>query len=89
MIGEIVDSETILTDGPAVEAGLAFLRAGGDFADGAIARQGQAAGGTVFASFDMKAVELWKKQGGQTRSKAGNSPSRSTSKLGKIGWDNR
>ena len=48
--------EVIVTDLPAVEAGLAALRAGGDFADGVIAHQGEALGGTVFASFDRRAV---------------------------------
>ena len=42
--------EVIATDLPAVEAGLVALRAGGDFADGVIAHQGEALGGTVFAS---------------------------------------
>ena len=48
--------EVIATDLPAVEAGLVALRAGGDFADGVIAHQGEALGGTVFASFDRRAV---------------------------------
>ena len=48
--------EVIATDLPAVEAGLVALRAGGDFADGVIAYQGEALGGTVFASFDRRAV---------------------------------
>lgn len=43
---------------PAVEAGLAALEAGGDFADGAIAHEGQSLGGEVFTSFDRKAVKL-------------------------------
>ena len=65
VIGQIVDSETVLTDIPAVEAGLEMLRKGADFADGAIAVQGLASGGTIFASFDRKAVELWRSRGGQ------------------------
>ena len=48
--------EVIATDLPTVEAGLVALRAGGDFADGVIAHQGEALGGTVFASFDRRAV---------------------------------
>ena len=36
-IGAIVEIESLVTDFPAVDAGLAVLRAGGDFADGAIA----------------------------------------------------
>ena len=39
-----------------VEAGVNALLAGGDFADGAITQQGAALGGTVFATFDRKAV---------------------------------
>ena len=39
-----------------VEAGLAALRASGDFADGVIAAQGIGLGGTTFASFDRDAV---------------------------------
>lgn len=48
---------------PAVEAGLAALRAGGDFADGVIAYEGKWLGGEVFASFDKRAVALTKAQG--------------------------
>lgn len=52
---------------PAVEAGLAVLDAGGDFADGAIAYEGQWLGGETFVSFDKKAVALLKKKGQQAR----------------------
>lgn len=55
-IEALVGIDVIVTDVPAVEAGLAALRAGGDFADGVIAHQGEALGGTVFASFDRRAV---------------------------------
>ena len=55
-IETITEIDVVATDLPAVEAGLAALRAGGDFADGVIAHQGQALGGTVFASFDRRAV---------------------------------
>lgn len=65
VISDMVSSETVVTDMPAVEAGLDMLRGGGDFADGAIAMQGTALGGTVFASFDRKAVRLWESRGGQ------------------------
>lgn len=64
-IAALADSETVLTDRPAVEAGIDMVRAGGDFADGAIAMQGVSLGGTVFASFDRKALDLWRKRGGQ------------------------
>jgi predicted nucleic-acid-binding protein len=48
---------------PVVEAGLAVLEAGGDFADGAIAYEGSWLGGGTFVSFDKKAVELLAAQG--------------------------
>ena len=48
---------------PAVEAGLAMLDAGGDFADGAIAYEGNWLGGETFVSFDKNAVALLKAQG--------------------------
>ncbi|WGF90923.1 type II toxin-antitoxin system VapC family toxin [Marinivivus vitaminiproducens] len=51
---------------PAVEAGLAVLDAGGDFADGIIAFDGQWLGGETFVSFDKKAVKLLKGQGTTT-----------------------
>lgn len=50
-------------DRQAVEAGLAQLEAGGDFADGVIAHQGQWLGGEVFVSFDRQAVALLQQQG--------------------------
>lgn len=43
---------------PAVEAGLLLLEAGGDFADGVIAYEGNWLGGETFVSFDKKAVAL-------------------------------
>ena len=50
---------------PAVEAGLTALRTGGDFADGALAYQGEMLGGTVFASFDRNAVALLRNEGAE------------------------
>jgi predicted nucleic-acid-binding protein len=52
---------------PAVEAGLAMLDAGGDFADGVIAYEGNWLGGETFVSFDKKAVALLKVQGQPVR----------------------
>lgn len=49
-IEAMTEIDVVVTDLPAVEAGLTPLRAGGDFADGVIAHQGEALGGTVFAS---------------------------------------
>lgn len=48
---------------PAVQAGLDVLEAGGDFADGVIAFEGQWLGGEAFVSFDKQAVALLKGQG--------------------------
>lgn len=47
---------------PAVLAGLALLEAGGDFADGVIAFDGDVLGGNEFISFDKQAVKLLKAQ---------------------------
>jgi predicted nucleic-acid-binding protein len=48
----------VMVNRPAVEAGLAVLEAGGDFADGVIAHEGRWLGGDVFVSFDQRAVTL-------------------------------
>ncbi|MBN6741736.1 type II toxin-antitoxin system VapC family toxin [Acidithiobacillus sp. MC6.1] len=48
---------------PAVEAGLSVLEAGGDFADGVIAYEGNWLGGETFVSFDKKAASLLLAQG--------------------------
>ena len=63
VIRAITRIDTVVTDAPAVDAGLAALRAGADFADGAIASQGERLGGAVFASFDRRAVD-WVREGG-------------------------
>lgn len=52
---------------PAVEAGLLVLEAGGDFADGVIAYEGNWLGGETFVSFDQKAVEFLTAQGQSAR----------------------
>ena len=62
-IRAIIRIDTVVTDAPAAEAGLAALRAGGDFADGAIASQGERLGGAVFASFDRSAVAMLRRHG--------------------------
>lgn len=53
----------VQTNDSAVNAGLAMLDAGGDFADGAIAHEGRWLGAETFVSFDKKAVEMLKEQG--------------------------
>ena len=62
-IEAMTEIDVVVTDLPAVEAGLTALRAGGDFADGVIAHQGEALGGTVFASFDRRAVSWLRSNG--------------------------
>jgi len=62
-IRALVATGNVAVNRPAVEAGLALLEAGGDFADGIIAFDGAWLGGEVFASFDKQAVSLLGKQG--------------------------
>lgn len=62
-IEAVAGIDTVVTDAPAVDAGLAALRAGGDFADGTIASQGERLGGTVFASFDRGVVASLRSHG--------------------------
>jgi len=64
---KLADSESVLVDRPALEAGLSVLERGGDFADGVIAFDGRRAGGLVFTSFDRAAVEVIGATGGETR----------------------
>ena len=61
----LMASATVRVDRPAVEAGLAMLSAGGDFADGCIAFEGSRLGGEVFCSFDRQAVRLVQAGGGE------------------------
>ena len=63
VIESLVSSENVVVDSSAVEAGLAVISAGGDFADGVISDHGEWLGGDVFASFDEKAVKLLEKAG--------------------------
>lgn len=63
----LCSARNVAVDRAALEAGLAMLRAGGDFADGVIAHEGSWLGGETFVSFDKKAVTLLAKQGQQTK----------------------
>ena len=65
-IRDLLVTAKVSMDRPAVEAGLAVLEAGGDFADGVIAHEGAWLGGETFVSFDRKAIDLLKLQGRQT-----------------------
>jgi predicted nucleic-acid-binding protein len=66
-IRRLLRSSSIVTNQPAVEAGLETLDRGGDFADGAIAYEGRWLGAEEFVSFDKEAVSLLKSQGKRAR----------------------
>ena len=66
-IRSLLAAANVQMNRPAVEAGLAALDAGGDFADGVIAYEGSWLGGETFVSFDKKAVTLLSTQGQQAR----------------------
>ncbi|HHH9566540.1 TPA: type II toxin-antitoxin system VapC family toxin [Pseudomonas aeruginosa] len=66
-IRALLDTGNVVMNRPAVEAGLAILEAGGDFADGIMAHEGKWLGGETFVSFDKKAVTLLSKQGESAR----------------------
>ena len=61
----LLDASNVAVNRLAVDAGLAILKAGGDFADGLIAYKGGWLGGDTFVSFDKKAVSLIAEQGRQ------------------------
>ena len=62
-IRDLLNSANVVVNRPAAEAGLALLDAGGDFADGVIAYEGNWLGANTFVSFDRKAVKLIEAQG--------------------------
>lgn len=63
----LMSGNNVEMDRPAVEAGLAVLEQGGDFADGAIAYEGYWLGAEEFVSFDKEAVKLLQSQGKRVR----------------------
>jgi predicted nucleic-acid-binding protein len=66
-IRRLINSANVLVDRPAVEAGLAMLETGGDFADGVIVHAGRWLGGEVFVSLDRRAVTRVEAQGEAAR----------------------
>jgi predicted nucleic-acid-binding protein len=66
-IRALADANNVVMNRLAVEAGLALLEAGGDFADAIMAHEGKWLGGETFVSFDRKAVKLLAAQGEATR----------------------
>jgi len=63
----LLNGANIVANRPAAESGLAMLDAGGDFADGVIAYEGNWLGADTFVSFDKKAVRLIEAQGRSTQ----------------------
>jgi predicted nucleic-acid-binding protein len=64
-IRTIAGMRNVVLDRPAMEAGLRMLDAGGDFADGVMAFDGQLLGGETFFSFDKQAVSLLQEAGSE------------------------
>jgi predicted nucleic-acid-binding protein len=54
----LLDAGNVEINRPAVEAGMTVMNAGGEFADGVIAYEGQWAGGETFVSFDKQAFPV-------------------------------
>jgi predicted nucleic-acid-binding protein len=66
-IRRLLKTANVVMNRPAIEAGLAVLEAGGDFADGVIAYEGEWLGAEEFVSFDAKAISVLQSQGGRAR----------------------
>jgi predicted nucleic-acid-binding protein len=66
-VRSLVESDNVVTDAPAVEAGLELLDKGGDFAAGVIAYEGRWLGAEEFVSFDKQAVAILRSQGQKAR----------------------
>jgi predicted nucleic-acid-binding protein len=66
-IRRLLNAANVVVNRPAAEAGLALLHAGGDFADGVIAYEGNWLSADSFISFDKKAVKLIQAQGTSAR----------------------
>jgi predicted nucleic-acid-binding protein len=67
-VRRLIKSANVVVNRPAIDAGLSVLDAGGDFADGVIAYEGDWLGAEEFVSFDSKAVSILRSQGGRARS---------------------
>lgn len=63
VIRTLIAGDNVVIDRFAVDAGLAMLDAGGDFADGVIAHEGELLGGATFLSLDKRAVKFLERQG--------------------------
>ena len=66
-IHRLMNGVNVVMNRPAVEAGMSVLDAGGDFADGIIAYEGDSLGAEEFVSFDSKAISVLQSQGSRAR----------------------
>lgn len=66
-IRRLMRSANVVMNRTEVEAGLSALDAGGDFADGVIAHEGEWLGAEEFVSFDSKTVSLLQAHGTRAR----------------------
>jgi len=62
-----LETDNVITDTSAVQAGLEAMNGGADFADGVIAYEGRWLGGEIFVSFDKKSVAAIEKLGQKAR----------------------
>ena len=62
-IRALLETRNVVMNRPAVEAGLAILDEGGDFADGIMAYEGEWLGAEIFVSFDKSAVDRLQRRG--------------------------
>ncbi|MEI9928924.1 MAG: type II toxin-antitoxin system VapC family toxin [Sphingomonas sp.] len=66
-IRTLMQGANAIADEATVEAGLAALEAGGDFADAVIDHEGRWLGAETFVSFDRRAIKLLEAQGSAAR----------------------
>jgi predicted nucleic-acid-binding protein len=66
-MSKLLNSENVIADDVAIDAGLRAMDAGADFADGVIDFEGRWLGGETFVSFDKKAVTAIAKSGQKTK----------------------
>lgn len=69
-IRTLIEAENVMVDDLAVEAGLAQLDAGGDFADGVIAYSGRSMGAETLVTFDRRAEAILRARGEAVRQPA-------------------
>ena len=69
-IRTLIEADNVVVDHIAVEAGLAQLDAGGDFADGLIAYSGRSMGAETFVTFDRRAETILLARGEAVRQPA-------------------